>query len=523
MLLLEAGGLRPDLLSRETCRGEADPEEADRHLESGRHPALDTVRQRRLGGTTWSWGGRCAPLDPIDFEPREGIPHSGWPINRAHLDPYYLRAHEYCQLGEFEYRVDEALIPPSPFLLSDDQGRSILDDGFLFRYSPPTKFAKAFRREMADSPRIRVLHHANVLCFDFRDHRVTSAKVATTPGREIRVLASTFVVATGGLEAARLLLWTGARAGRSFGEGFEVVGRYYMTHLDGIVGPLRLFGEVPPPAYAYERTRDGVYCRRVIRLTEAARRRRGLLNLGAVVWYPSPHDPSHRDPVLSAFALAKQMVARSGRSLKAGRMESGTGRFPLGDHLRNILLRPWEVASFGLRWGSSRWLASRRIPSFLRPPRDGAYRLLFSAEQSPTAESRIELGTSRDPFGVPRLRPRWRVARQDYESILASLLLLGEELERQEVGTLSVPLDADQLWQALGEGFLGGTHAMGTTRMGTSSRTSVVDPDCRIHGVPNVYVASSAVFPTGGFAPPTLTIVALSLRIADHILAHSSR
>jgi len=101
VVLLEGGGTRLERGMQDLYKGEV--------VDPDRHGRLELYRQRRFGGTTAVWGGRCAPFDEIDFECRPYLPHSGWPIHKTDLDPYYVRAHEYCDLGTYAYRVSEAL------------------------------------------------------------------------------------------------------------------------------------------------------------------------------------------------------------------------------------------------------------------------------------------------------------------------------------------------------------------------------------------------------------------------------
>ncbi|HUO46849.1 MAG TPA: GMC oxidoreductase [Acidimicrobiia bacterium] len=520
VVLVEAGGLREERNSTETYRGVIDGEDG---LNSGRrdvHPPLETLRQRAFGGTTWSWGGRCAPLGELDFDTRPHLALSGWPISRAELLPFYRRAHEYLELGHFEYSTREAMPSGPPFLLADCRESDLLCDTDLFRYSPPTNFGRAYRPFVGREPAIRAYHHANVLRLevDPDGKAVTGAVIASQPGRLARVQASEYIIATGGLETARLLLVSGRSAGKPVGSGYGWVGKGYMTHLDGMVGRVGFRSDAPRAAYAYERSRDGVFCRRILRLPDRVQEERGLLNLGSVMYFPEPRHPSHGDSVLSGFALTKELLNRAGLGARTKRNRLPDRQpFPAGAHLLNIARNPLPLLAFGPRWASARWRGDRRLPSFLRRSAVNQYRLLFSAEQSPNRESGVALADDRDAFGVPRLKVSWRVSVADYDSVVGSLDLIANGFSRLGIGWMETPPTPEHLAAELGGGFVAGTHAMGLTRMSSSPDLGVVDRRCRVHGMSNLYVASSAVFPTGGFAPPTLTVVALAIRVADAI------
>jgi choline dehydrogenase-like flavoprotein len=519
-LLLEAGGLRQSKDSQRALREGSDtaltPPQDDR---ANVHPPLDSVRQRRLGGTTKAWGGRCVPLDPVDFEQRDSLTGSGWPITRSDLDAYYERAQLYCEVGAFEYSSRLALPNGPRFLLPEDVHADFTDDKLL-RYSRPTDFGTRYRHKLHGTAHTRVLYNANVLHLelDADGNGVSRLVGATAPGRTFVVEARIFILAGGGLETTRLLLASRLHSGKPMGAGDELIGRYYMTHLDGFVGSLRFSGPDPQPAYSYDRSRDGIYCRRLICLHEETLRKEGLLNFSAVLHIPDPEDATHGDGLLSAYALAKQSMYRAKIGFKSRRYGmSRTKRFTVWPHVRNMARDPGSLARVGAAWARNRWFASRKLPSFLVKPMSGEYRFLFSAEQSPSPSNTVGLSAERDEFGVPRLTVRWRVSSEDYESVVRALAVVGSEIRRLGIGTASTPSSPEELAEAIGGGFLGGTHAMGTLRMSSSPRGGVVDQQCRLHGISNLFVASSAVFPTGGFAAPTLTIVALAIRVADTV------
>ena len=153
------------------------------------------------------------------------------------------------------------------------------------------------------------------------------------------------------------------------------------------------------------------------------------------------------------------------------------------------------------------------------PQEDPARRAIFfmnELEQAPNPASRVRLIEQRDALGMPRVQLEWRLSGLDKRSIRRAHELLARELGRAGLGRLQLMLSEDEhRWPPeLG----GGRHHMGTTRMHRDPARGVVDPDCRVHGVGNLYVAGSSVFPTVGAANPTLTIVALALRLADHLV-----
>lgn len=476
------------------------------------HDPLERVRQRRLGGTTAQWGGRCVPLDPVDIEHRSWVPDSGWPIDADALRPWYRRAAELLRLGADEWTAADAL-GDAPRLFSSGAG-PLTDDG-LWRWSPPVRFWRTFGRRLETSPRLRVVADAQVVRLeqDRPGGPATTAVVALPGGGELPVRATTFVVAAGGVETARLLLASDRQT--SGGIGGAAVGRYYMIHPLAEVGLVRVDPALDVrTAVDFTRSRDGVWVRRMLRLSDAAQREHQLRNAAFALWYPDPRDPAHRDGLLSSFALVRRALTRTGGFKATGihrrYAEGGSTRAHVGNVARDLP----AVARYGVRWTRERWLSERTLPSFASVNRQGLYRLRFDAEQSPEPGNRVVLSGERDAVGMPRAAVHHRVGRDDRESLVRSLQLVAAELARSGRATVELPPDEHLLDELV---FGDGTHQIGTARMSSSPRTGVVDADCRVHDCANVFVAGSAVFPTGGMAGPTMTIVALALRLADRL------
>lgn len=507
VVVLEGGGLGVEPSAQDTYRGHLHGDTA--------HDPLELVRQKRLGGTTWQWGGRCAPLDALDLETRPWVPGSGWPISLDDLLPYYRRAHHYCDLGDFAYAAGDALAAVAPFVTAG--APCAITDEDLWRWSPPVKFGRRYRRSLAEAGNARALYHANVVRLerDPGDGRIARAVVATAPGRHVVVEAATFVLAAGGLESARLLLASRGEGDSGVGNENDLVGRFYMTHPVAEVGEVTFRQPARARAGAFMQTRDGVYCRRMMKLSEEAQRGAEVRNLAAALWYPDPRNPVHGDGLLSAFALVRAGMAQRRLDWKSAGVHRRYAEIvDVPAHLHNVVGDLPRIGRYGATWVRRRLLARRSLPSFMVDHGAAPSRLRFDAEQSPDPENRVILGRDRDGFGVPRLELRYRVSDDDRSSIVRSLGVISDEFARLGVGEMRMPQGSDGMQDiAFGDG----THQMGLTRMATSPRQGVVDRECRVHGAPNLYVASSSVFPTSGSVGPTLTIVALAVRAADSI------
>lgn len=505
VLLLEAGERTRDGRAQAQYEGEV----ADERL----HSPLHRYRLRGLGGSTSLWGGRCMPFDPIDFETRPWVPDSGWPISYEGLLPYYARANAWAEAGRFAYE-DRSALPGVPPLFADFGSDIVRTDG-LERFSCPTDFGLRYRKRLEVAPDLRVLAgaHCTAIRLEPDGASVRALDVATLAGNRFQVAARAVVLATGGLETARLLLHSDDVSPQGVGNAHDVVGRYYQCHIAGNVGTLTVSGSTANVRHGYEVGADGVYCRRRIAIAPEQQRRHGLLNAVARLHFPKITDPAHRSGVLSGLVLAKGLISYEyGKRLRDTRPLTGPEWLR---HVLNVARDPGDTAAFLGHWLRHRTLAQRKFPSVILRNRSNRFSLEVQGEQQPLASSRVQLAPAVDALGMRRLRVDWRYGRADIESIARTLDLVAAELARTGVGRFEY--DPATLEQDLMRYGAYGGHHIGTARMGTDPRTSVVDADCRLHAVGNLYVAGSAVFPTSSQANPTLTIVALSLRLADRL------
>jgi choline dehydrogenase-like flavoprotein len=508
VLVLESGGLRPEKATQELYSGTV----ADERL----HSPPDTYRQRRFGGTTTIWGGRCIPLDPIDFERRDYMPNSGWPIDLSALMPYYPEANRLCEAGEFTYSAAAAFHRPLRPMIKGFESPLFTTDT-LERFSCPTDFGARYGRRLRAAPNVRVVLHANVtrIQLDAAGVRVESLAVRTLEGKSLEAIAQQVVLAAGGLEVARLLLASRDVQSGGIGNGRDVVGRYYMCHLAGTIGALAVDKPLGSVWNGYDLSDEGVYCRRRIALSPDAQREHRLGNFIARLHHPRITDPEHRNAILSLLFLAKFVIPYEyGKRLHGG--EPATLRMWL-QHVRNVATGPFDAAGFAWHMLKDRRLAERKFPSIIIKPKANLFSLDFHAEQQPAAESRVELMRDVDALGMPKLRVDWRYTPVDVDTVSRSIALLAREIERTGVGAFTYD-PADIEFEMTRYGAYGGHH-IGTARMGTDPAHSVVDPDCRVHGVSNLSIASCAVFPTSSQANPTLTVVALALRLAARLRA----
>jgi choline dehydrogenase-like flavoprotein len=508
VLLLESGGFEADAQTQALYEGSV----ADATL----HSPPDRYRQRRFGGSTTIWGGRCMPLDPIDFEPRSYVPHSGWPIGPQALEYYYPKANRICEAGEFAYTAAGAFPRGLRPMMTGFSSTHFSTDT-LERFSCPTDFGARYANRLRHAPNVRVLLHANVVHIDLDPGgaRVESLRVRTLEGRSFRAGAARFALATGGLEVARLLLASRDRQSAGIGNAHDVVGRYYMCHLAGTIGAVRFSVPLSAVHHGYDLSDDGIYCRRRLALTAAAQRTLRIGNFIARLHHPRITDPAHRNAVLSLLFLAKPVIPYEYAKRLHGDEAVGPGAWL--QHVRNVAAAPLDAVRFAWHMLRDRKLAERKFPSIIIRSRANLYSLDFHAEQEPNPASRVTLAESTDALQMPRLHIDWRYTQGDVATVTQALACLAADIAGSGIGRFDFdPATVER--EMTRYGAYGGHH-IGTARMGADPRSSVVDADCRVHGVENLYIAGAAVFPTSSQANPTLTIVALALRLAARLRA----
>jgi len=506
VLLLESGALAEEPDTQALYAGAV----VDERL----HSLPERYRQRRFGGTTTIWGGRCMPFDPIDFEARDYLPHSGWPFAREALLPYYPLANQLCEAGDFSYTAAATFRDGGRPMIEGFQS-SYFSSDTLERFSCPTDFGARYGQRLRSASNITVVMHANVTAIRLLPggDRVAGLEVRTLGGKRLQARAAHFVLAAGGLEVPRLLLASRDVQVDGIGNQHDVVGRYYMCHLAGTIGALKILKPLAAVHHGYELSDEGIYCRRRLALRPEVQRAQRLGNFIARLHHPRITEPAHRSSVLSLLYLAKPLIPYE-YSRRLHGDEHASVRTWL-KHLGNVVTGPIEAMAFAWHMLRDRKLAERKFPSIIVTSKANLFSIDFHAEQQPDAASRVMLDGARDALGMQRLRIDWRYTAGDVDTVTRAMALLAAEFTRTGVGRLEYEPATVEV-EMTRYGAYGGHH-IGTARMGSDPRDSVVDANCRVHGIDNLFIASAATFPTSSQANPTLTVVALSLRLAAHL------
>lgn len=488
ILLLESGGEAEDPANQDLYAGES----TGRPSTTLDSPVrLDQMRLRYLGGTTNHWAGFCRPLAPIDFEVRDHLRVSGWPIPRDEFLPYWDRAAEWVRITDADFdltRWEEEIGLPAPDLGSDDVAP------FVYQISFPTSFRPLYHRDLESAADLEVLLHANVVNLATVNGRhIDGLDVRTLGGNPLRVEADAYVLACGGIENPRLLLASTDHDPSGVGNSNDLVGRHFTEHLQVYAG----FGvlDAEPESLA---SFNG------LPVTIETGRHAGTEHLAKY-----------------AFGLTDAHVRDTATT--GVEMQLLPGSFPAGAPYQENGANMADVAAMLAHSGNA--------------PAAGVY-LQVLAEQELDPESRVLLGPDTDALGMRRVQLDWRYGANDRRRVLDGLRVIAEAVGAAGWGRLqlvpggvhadavdnivpgqllslyrSTPDDIDLENFPIGMGF----HHMCTTRMSADPADGVVDADCRMHEVDNLWIGGSSVFATGATATPTLSIVALAVRLADHL------
>ncbi len=459
----------------------------NRGSNSGRHHAgIKDGRMQAYGGTTRLWGGQLVPFDPTDFvaEPHLGKP--GWPISYQEFAPWVDKAYDFLKVSR-DSRDALGLwsrvtgLPPN---LGDFIAIT------LNVWLPQPDFTRLFEKDLAGLPNLKVVANASLRELQFDESGAVSGLLATlADGSNVVLRAPHIILAMGTMETVRqLLVAAKTQPTCGFAENPHL-GRWFLDHLHG------LCGRIDPKQRALLATMfdniyfDGRKYNVKMRADQRLRESRRIGNAVAAINAPA----GFRAMVSDLVELLRRIANGNGRSVPAAVRQSLT--------LAAVLLP--------LAW---RYVIRRRSGSVM-----GREILLgLELEQLPSEKSFIELDSSYPPVDAPIVL-HWDVGERELHGAQVMAREVAETFAAGGYGEIEI--DRDLL--AGDPGWLDkchdSSHHMGGARMAARARDGVVDPDCRVFGTQNLYIAGAAVFPSGSFANPTLSAIALSLRLAAHV------
>lgn len=467
VILLEGGGFEYDDRMQDLYAGKTTGQ---------RYYPLRSARLHYFGGTTNHWAGFCSTFDEIDFVKRDWVPHSGWPITRAQLDPYYILAQKLLELGPYEYDWKY-------WQKQDLELKSILKDesvvwNKIWQFSPPTRFGEKYREPIIKSKNIHLYTYANVMDIMANENisAISQVTVKNYAGKQHTVKAKHFILACCSIQNARILLTSNKQSPKGLGNDNDNVGRYFMEHLE--IKSAELYLTKPDQWKLYGLDYGTTKARCELAITKDQQEKHKILN--------------------GTSSLTPLMVARQ--------MKPMIDIWSTDDPQKNL-----QNALSGFD-DAAKALANEK------PENIKSYQLFTRIEQAPNPNSRITLDTEKDSLGMPRATLHWELTPLEKRSIRKIYELVGQQIGRSGAGRVKMmeylQNEKDDSWP---EFTGGGWHHMGTTRMSDDPKNGVVDANCRVHGIVNLHIAGSSCYVTAAAPNPTLTLTALSLRLSDNV------
>jgi choline dehydrogenase-like flavoprotein len=435
VILLEGGDVHMSLESQELYKGD---------VIGDHYVPLDAARLRYLGGTSGHWGGWSYPLTTYTFQEKPGFENAHWPIEKKDLDPFLERA----------LAVLDIQPPANDVVLDSEFGIK----EFSISLSR-VKFGQKYRELLTSSKNITCVVNANLTGLKTDGHKVVAATVTNFAGKSANVKAKHFVLAMGGIENSRMLLWCNQQANGKLVDPRAPLGRYWMEHPGYSVGHALVDLNIPKTDYYIPHL--------LLRFTDAIIKKLSMLECSIVL---------EKIPTEGTKGLLIDLACVAPR---------------IGE------------------WAAS--LAGKNIVC-------GA-KLIVGWEQEPVWNNRVKLSeTKRDRFGIPTVELYWKKTDRDRATLQKALTHFNDYLMARNRGRIKLEdwVFGKDDYPVRGDDGVS-YHHMGGTRMAASPEKGVVDSNCRVFGQDNLYVAGSSVFPSGGETNPTMTIVQLSLRLAEHL------
>ena len=473
ILVVERGGLEP---------GPAQEQEKQCMISGHAFTGHQEGRYFGLGGTSEYWGGQALPLSQFDISKKNWVPYSGWPIGMDDIEPFYPDAEKLFQVDPKNYSTD-VFEWRSMDALSWDQASL---DFHYSKWSPRPNFKPNLIEQYSTHPRITILINAVTHKMDYDAQTQDISRIQIQVGEmKGTVTARKFVLAAGGIENARLLLVSESLPPNQW------IGRMFQDHPTAQVATVH-----PTNMHLFQRYFNYFFIGRTrclprISLTQSVQEQKKILAATSFIQF-LPREGS-------VFESLKQIY----RAVSRFQIPS---RKVVVDQLVS-LRKMGEVIPIAKAFIFGRYAY---VP-------DSTPRLTLMVEQEPSAKSYIGLSDKLDINGMPLPNIHWDISDATIDTIRVFSALLQTEFSRLQMGSI----EWDSWMKGDNESIRGhlidAYHHMGTTRMSHSKDTGVVDSNCRMHDVHNLYIAGSSVFPTSGHSNPTLTFMALALRLGQHL------
>ncbi|MBW9117336.1 GMC family oxidoreductase [Rhizobium cauense] len=463
------------------------------------HGHSDATVVRAVGGSTLRWGGRCVELDDIDFDEREHVSEGKWPIGHGEIRPYYSAARSFL--------TAEIDLLPVKNEVSDF-------DVSLETWARIKNTAHANRSVIATLHDLVVVSECTILALNVERERGRILSLdCIKHGARHKLTAPAFVLSAGGRENARLLLEAQCTHPQLFCGDSGPLGRYYMGHLTGEISAIRFASSHLAERHFFKTSPTGTVYRHRLKPSKDVQRHRHLLNIAFWPDSPTPDEVLNGNGAGSLLHLIRHAASKSCRT--APKPHSLTQE-ALKAHFKNAFADPWQTIVGGVGMARRR-LTPANGPRTVHISPSNTYVMRYHSEQLAAAHNRVSLSHKRDEYGCRRLNVDFNFATEDFASVIRAHDAMNDWLIRTGFGTMTYLRPMETMEQWVREQAVDGYHQIGLTRMSSKANTGIVNENCRVHDLENLYIAGSSVFPTSGQANPTLPAVALAMRLADHL------
>jgi len=459
-ILIESGDFNPDSETQNLYKGFVDSTSPN----SLPHEPIDKYRARFFGGTTNWWGGACLPYDEIDFLKKTVTSNSGWPISRESLDQYYSRANEYFGINLVDFNLPPKSKLGSREVIDGLSSSSIFKTKYWLLKENKVNFGKKYKNKLKNSKNIKILLNANVISLEQKNESIEHLIVKTINNKKFTVRGKKIILAMGGLEIPRILLASKSHSRNGVGNNFDLVGRFYSPHVNATHGILILNPKVKVDR-KYEKLSKGILYRKFISLSD--------------------------DYIKKGYMNCKILLESIDTVEKN----------ELTEHVYK-LFHPMTGIN--------------EIYNKILDKKNFAFALNGAFDQVPNYDSGIKLSKEKDVLGTPKIILKHAITEQDKKAYSDFYKLLAITVGSYGLGRFCYDKSMRYLFKYI-EGYHGASHHTGMTRMAIKPSEGVVDVNCKVFGLSNLYISSASIFPTASHANPTYTIVALSIRLAEHL------
>jgi len=430
-------------------------------------------RKRAIGGTTIIWGGQSLPFTNIDFEKRDWVQNSGWPISLEDLEPYNKKANSFMGIDTLNYSSDIF----SNILLKDSGIDPSIFDLHISKWAEQPNFYLLYKTFLEEN--VNVFYNAQVIAINKnKENVIDSIEVANFSKDLFTIPVKKLIIAAGTIESVRLLL------NNNIGNSSGLVGKYFMEHPCIKLGTIKANNPYKLQRFFNIHFWKGKKYSIRLSLNRSFQVANKLLNCSASIMFSLPKDAY--DPYNELKSLKKDFSIK--RLLK------------LSGSAKSISKSLWAYFFDRFYYKAN-----------------AAITLSLMMEQEPTLDSYISTSKQKDDFGINQALVNWKISEPTWHTTVTSADALKKEIERSGFGDVILYPHINSETKDWSNLLSDVCHHMGGCRMSALPEDGVVDSNLKVWNEPNVYVCSQAVFPTSSHSNPVLTMLALGYRLADHL------